>query len=497
MNSKWARYIRIILLMGVIAAAVFLIMPAGTPQGPDEAIEKDGGNVQSYVYTPVAIDNAQYEESVTEETVALYLPSQDFSSASTYVQTIYLSQYETLHEGAVKEILRGIRSIDSDSSPINLYLLSFVKTDSIISVNLSGNTDISDIQLFAVAYCITNTLTEFADVSHVNILMDDKAISINGIPYGALSYFENSLQIEFWQLSNKVQALLTQSDIAPSFNLPVSLYYGASPSLLVGEVRDIACYADTVKMVPYMIEELAKGPRDASRAQRLLPAEARLYSLDIDENESGALSIRMSISGAVSSHFARSRIEPRVAVAAIAMSLFDFYPNVDDVSIYFTDGLQSEYSGITRPGCELLLGSTITVYYPYAEGGMALPVEKTVPSYTLSMPDTLLGEMLSQPSGLDVSGIFPPNTDASDIMSISQQEGVAHVNVSERFLRELRNTSAETEKTIIYCIVNTICDNKKAKQVLFMAEGFAGDNPPGRINLSEPLYYNPGIIIKQ
>jgi hypothetical protein len=495
MKRNWARLIRITLLLGVIFAALLFIAPGNDPDDFDESPEKNARD--NYIYIPVEVDAAQDEEYVTEETVAIYMPAQDFTSASTYVQTIYLSRYETLHEGAVKEILRGIRGLDGSESPVNLYLLSFVKTDGIVSVNLSGDTDISDIQLFAVAYCITNTLTEFADVSYVNILMDDKAVSISGVPYGALSYFENSLQIEFWQLSNKVQALLSESDIAPSFSLPLSLYYGAPPSLIVGEVRDIICYADTANMLPYLIEELAKGPRDAGRAQRLLPAEARLHSLNIEENDSGALSIRMNISGAVSSHFARNRIEPRVAVASIAMSIFDFYPNAEDVSIYFTDGLQSEYTGITRPACELLLGSTITIYYPLAERGMALPVEKTVPSYTLSMPDTLLSEMLTQPLGLDVGGIFPQGTDASDIKSISQKEGVAYVNVSGRFLQELRNTDTETEKTIVYCIVNTICDNKKAKQVLFLAEGFAGDNPPGRINLSEPLYYNPGIIIKQ
>ena len=492
MEQKKTRYIKFALVFLLVIMLGTFALPFSSQRRSDE---QPAVPVSEY-----AIGRAQAadeeEDPITEETVAVYVPSEDFLSASTYVQTITLSRYETVHEGAVKEILRSVRGVTGERPrPVNLYLLSFVKSDDIASVNFSGDTELSDSELFAIAYCVTNTLTEFTDVNYVNVLMDDKAVSVGGVPLGVMTYFTSSLQIEYWQFSNRAQALNEQSDIAASFSLPISLYYGTSTSLVVGEVRLIQCHADISRMIPPVIEELAKGPRDSGRARRLLPSDARLYSWETFEDDNGALSVKLNISGAVSSFFARNKIEPRVAVASIALSLFDFYPGLEQVSVYFMDGLQSEYSGITRPGCELLLGSTITLYFPPADGkSMVIPVERTVLSYMMAMPDMLLEEMMQAPVGIEVSGIFPPNTDKADIRSIKQQDDVAYVNISGNFLKELRACEPVQENNIVYCIVNTITDNKNVKKVVFLVDGYACDNVPGRINLSEPLYYNPGII---
>ena len=497
MDQKGVRYTKLALMFLLIVAVGAFVVPFSAVQVLGDVGEQIADLPQAqYETVPVIGYEAELEDMLTEETVAIYVPLSDFSAASTYVQTISLSRYETVHEGAVKEILRSVRSATGNlARPINLYLLSFVETDNIACVNLSGDTDISDMELFAIAYCLTNTLTEFGDIAYVSILMDDMAVSFDGVPMGVMTYFNNSLQIEYWQLSNRAKALHEQSDIAASFSLPISLYFGAPSSLVVGEIREIPCYADTQKMIPSVIEELTKGPRDTGKAQRLFPPDAKLNSWEVSEDEDGAWSLRLEISGAVSSYFARNKVEPRVAVASVALSLFDFYPKLQSVSVYFTDGLQSEYTGITRPGCELLLGSTITMYFPPESGGNAIiPVERTVPSYMMSMPDLLLDEMTKTPVGIEVGGIFPPNTDASDIRSIKQQDDVAYVNITERFLTELRAVDAAQEKRIVYCMVNTIINNKSAKKVVFTVDGYSCDNVPGRINLSELLYYNPGIV---
>ena len=70
------------------------------------------------------------------------------------------------------------------------------------------------------------------------------------------------------------------------------------------------------------------------------------------------------------------------------------------------------------------------------------------------------------------------------------------MNLSANFYRCCQALDASAERSVIYCMVNTLCAADNIQAVRFYVEGVSAETLAGTIYLRSPLMPNPGIVIE-
>ena len=466
----------------VLMLAAFMLAGLCSCENDTAGEVKDSGDM----IKPKAL--SEQTSAITHQTAKLYVPDPGFKDAQVSIQSVAILPSENVYSAVVRTLLSIISSQNTDIS-----LLSFAFTGDIANVNLSCDAnEIGEHGVFTLAYCLTNTLTEFSDVEYVNLLIDDRAVSFGGIPYGAMSRFEDELATEYWRMTINYAEISAGS--VHQYDHNAAFYYGAlSDPLLLGEVRQIS-YSNLDSALTSIIEELAKGPRDTASMTRLLPSGAYLARYNSFDTENGKV-LSLYISGDIDDFSDRNDIDKELIRASVAMSVFDYYPDCCQVSVFFDEDTAEKGSNLHRTEFELLLGSKLTMYYPLLDDSKIARIDAVVPAYQDADPQILIDGLFDEPSQESgVLAIFPGDISAEDILSINIFDGEAVVDISQKLLLSLREMDATYERNTVFCIVNTLCRSMDVGSVTFLVNGEPCGNVSGRLNLSEPLMFNPGIV---
>jgi len=84
-----------------------------------------------------------------------------------------------------------------------------------------------------------------------------------------------------------------------------------------------------------------------------------------------------------------------------------------------------------------------------------------------------------------------------DILGVQTSGGVARVNLSGTFYRCCQVLNAREERSLIYAMVNTLCQLDGIRGVRFYVEGRAAETMAGGIYLKSVLLPNPGIVVQR
>ena len=425
-----------------------------------------------------------YEDQLREMTVTVYTPKNAFETVSTDSVSLRILPYESPAEAAVKELLGRVEDC-------SISLVSFAETAQTANVNLTGAFDrMNDRQKFVLAYCLTNTLCEFDSISCVNLLVDDKAMGFGNAPCGVFTLFEQDVDTAYWQFSSAVGEA---SKDTLRYNQKVTLYFGASDGeYLLAEPRDLS-FTGGQNVFATVFSALVKGPIDPASIS-LFPSSAYLSQCDLEKDEAtGKQLLSLRIEGSVYAYLTRSNLSPQLAASCAAMTFFDYYPDLSQINIVFDRGQNT--MTLLRAQEELKIGTTMELYYPRKHGGL-IRLDRIVSTFEQTSVDKLIDLIFDQPKQGNAEVFFPESISRSDIDSVTISDKKAIVHVSETFEDDIRALSAQQERDVLYCVVNTLCRNLDINRVVFYQNGAPLPSIEGRINLSGELFYNPGIIIE-
>ena len=424
------------------------------------------------------------------QALTLHIPSGGMRETVKKTAQVYVLEYESVYTAAVKELVTQMQSVSQQegSGMPSLSVLSVAVCGESVVVNLSGNrAALEEAQLFTVLYGIVNTLTEFNQIRYVGVLWQDSAFTLEGMPPGMFTRFDSD-----------VASAMNEYLQYPLKKL-IRLYYQSRHSAhLMTEVREIrtvepwAAVPEELfrQLLELAVRELSLGPRDTVNQARLLRS-ASVDSYRFAQNAEGKYDFVIFLSCA-EDFFVQTGADPKRAAESLAMTLFDLVPEAASIAVAFNGSVGAT---LFRPQIELTLGEILSVYHPHENNKTIVRVNNVIDSYRSAQADGLLPTFFTQPAPEDFSAtrILPEGTDGEDL-ELHYLLDTAYVEVSQRLYNALRAMDPAKERMTIYAIVNTLCESRGVRSVQFLMGAVPAANLPGRINLSEPLLFNPGII---
>ena len=191
---------------------------------------------------------------------------------------------------------------------------------------------------------------------------------------------------------------------------------------------------------------------------------------------------------------------------SIAMTMCSFLPDLDAVRVM----VDSEPITVCERGDTVMkfpegrihrrdfagcVGSTVNLYLVNSEG-MLQPTQRAVSMRSALSPRSLLAEMIRSAGGDNQPGFpVPEGIQPVDILGVQTSGGVARVNLSATFYRCCQVLNAREERSLIYAMVNTLCQLDGIRGVRFYVEGRAAETMAGGIYLRSVLLPNPGIVV--
>ena len=441
--------------------------------------------------------------------VALYYAMSDGASFSTVSTGIRADAGETIIEAAVKALLNPSSGEEAGFSAGDAHLLSSEYGCGVATVNLSidaRNTQ-SEQELLALVTSIGNTLLGIEGVRGVNVLVGGQSESFGRLPMGVQTDVIPSVTASYAQLLAEHDHLLSEGGMP--VNRTAVLYYPTTEGRwLVPELRQIT-FSDG-DFAGVLIEALKAGPLEETCAAASIPAGVELLEPvpRVETLSSGEHVLTLNFSSTLSNYLAFSGLDIWELVGSITLTVCSFLPEtnavriqvdgepitsceIGDTLLSFEDGL------IRRSDFANRVGSVATLYLA-ARDGTLQPVRRPVSMRSALSPRSLV-QALFAGSGETQEDVprfpAPEGTSEADIMGIQVSGQIARLNLSANFYRRCQQLTPDTERALIYCMVNTLCALDDISAVRFLVEGLAADTLAGTIYLKSPLMANPGIVV--
>jgi germination protein M len=133
--------------------------------------------------------------------------------------------------------------------------------------------------------------------------------------------------------------------------------------------------------------------------------------------------------------------------------------------------------------------TAVQIYFANEEGTKLFPVDRTlVYSSNISMERLIVNQIIDGPANEDSFATIHPNT---RVNSVIVQDGVCYVDLSEDFLNQIENVSAEVA---IYSLVNSLVEVNTTNKVQISIDGYTRDMYLGEISLDTVFTRNLEVI---
>ena len=439
--------------------------------------------------------------------VTLYFAAQDGTSFSTVTRSVVRGEGQSLPEAAVAALLsfaaeRNIRSLP------DTRLLSCEYACKTVTVNLS--IDARNVQtpqdLLALQASIGNTLLGLKGVSAVNVLIGNVSESCCQLPLGVQTEMITSVAAAYAQLQAERDRLTQPGNAEPVERTALLYFPSAAGNWLIPELRTVSIRNGSFVLA--LIDALKAGPRQESSAAPSIPEGVDLLEASpaIQTLSTGERVLELNFSSTLANYLAFSGLEVWKLAGSLSMTLCSFLPELDAVRILvnsdpitmceraqilirFPEGL------IHRGVFSDCIGSTATLYLVNNEG-MLQPVQRAVSMRSALSPRNLLNELILSGSGEGALRFpIPEGVRTVDLLGVQVSGGVARVNLSANFYRCCQVLNALQERSLIYAMVNTLCEMDDIRGVRFYVEGRSAETLAGGIYLKSVLLPNPGIIM--
>lgn len=364
-------------------------------------------------------------------------------------------------------------------------------------------------ELFAVRQAVTNTLTEFAEISYVNVLVGGRE---EGLDLGATVSVGTLTRAEDPDTAAKYARLEEQRQSGERVTRLATLYFPTTDGrFILPEVRSVDIAAGTaIDSLYTLLGELGRGT-DMALAAQLVPAPMS-YIEEMPEiiwTEDGAYrAIEIRFSALLDEALDEAGLTRAIYAAMLTDTLMGFIPGVEGLRIVIGEeslsGFQEEETPdgreialesamATRSDFGAYLGAPCVFYAQGMDEAKLRRVSRAVAQSGQDDPrERLTGLMrLSREEGVLA---LPQTLSGEDVLAVYTGEDEILVNLSERFAIALASLDERQERIAVYAMVNTLTEGGRAQVVRLYFEGEQRELPAGGVELRGALMRNPGMV---
>ena len=364
--------------------------------------------------------------------------------------------------------------------------------------------------LYAVRIAIANTLTEFSEVSYVNVLIGgrEEGFDLGGtVPVGTIT------RTEEMDTGARYHRLDDQRLGGMGMTLMTTLYFPAEDgSLLLPEVRNVRYQQMApIEYLYTLLEEIGKGT-DNPLASRDVPAPLD-YIREMPEivrTEDGAYrAIEIRFTEDLSDALAWAGLSRGMYIAMLTDTLMGFVPGVEGLKItigeeditglaaaHTPDGQAVEFDGAlaTRGDFGGYIGAPAVLYAREENGDGLVRVSSVLKQAQADNPRERLLGLMRLGEGETVYAL-PSGLEEGDILAVHVGEEIIAVNLSAKFRRQLAMLEPNAERAAVYAMVNTLTEGMERRRVAFFFEGQQVETLAGALEMRGTFMRNPGMVV--
>lgn len=346
---------------------------------------------------------------------------------------------------------------------------------------------LSQEMLFAVRMAIANTLTEFSEISYVNVLIGGRE---EGLDLGATLPVGTITRVDDLDVGARYSRLYEQRLSPGGVTLLTTLYFPAAEGgLLLPEVRSIA-YAQVspIEYLYTLLGELGKGAGLALCAQDVpAPMDYIEEMPEIVRTEDGYLAIELRMSGALTAALDAAGLAQETYLAMLTDTLMGFVPGVEGLRVSIGGETAAELA--TRSEFGGCVGAPATLYAGNGDG--LSRVRRVLPEADADDARARLAALMQ----LGEEGALPAGLAQEDILAVYAGEETIAVNLSSRFRDALAGLGHRQERAAVYAMVNTLTEDTRAERVAFFFEGEQVETLAGELEMRGAFLRNPGMVV--
>lgn len=348
---------------------------------------------------------------------------------------------------------------------------------------------LSQEMLYAVRMAIANTLTEFAEISYVNVLIGGRE---EGLDLGATLPVGTITRVDDLDVGARYSRLHEQRLSPGGVTLLTTLYFPAAQGgLLLPEVRSIA-YAQVspIEYLYTLLEELGKGAGLTLCAQDVpAPMDYIEEMPEIVRTEDGYLAIELRMSDALETALDAAGLTLDTYMAMLTDTLMGFVPGVEGLRVMIGGRTAADLT--TRSDFEGCVGAPATLYV--MDGTGLSRVQRVLPQALTDDARARLGALMEL--GEEDLFALPDGLTQEDILAVYAGEETIAVNLSGRFRDALAALAPAQERAAVYAMVNTLTEDTRASRVAFFFEGGQVQTLAGGLEMRGTFLRNPGMVV--
>ncbi len=451
------------------------------------------------------------------ETVVLYVPDATATRLITVSEKVQTSSLRHPMDETLQALLAYAGG--EKSSPLSPQ----TPLRALNPVELSGDTAVVNLgtsalwldpaQLYMVCRAITNTLCQWGDIHFVSVLINSRQMGLDmtaSVPAGC---FTADTHLSAEAMKSDLQSLIAGGNDRTHALLYYPIQGGKG---VAAEARQIDLDRhDKVSMVAALLHALSKDAETLQTAS-VLPnlTDCLIHDgIAVQENAAGGQVAVLRFNDAFNTVILDSGVPRSVMMASLALTVLTFVPGLSGLMVYAGEELITEVTpgstyrnaGLTvafengvmhRKDFETFLLSECPLFLA-AENGKLRRIIRALPYEETCSPRALVHCLVDGPQTQDSAperAPFPQGLADSDLLGAGLEDGVLLLNFSARFGTLCAGLSAESEKQLVYSLVNTLTEAETVRSVCIFIDGVQPATLSGGLYLPGTFMKNTGIV---
>lgn len=453
-------------------------------------------------------------------TVPLYLPSRDGQRLLARYVPVSMNHGRQDAESVARALLAfpGDESAGTlgNGTALGLYGSSPVEVSGgVCTVNLASSAlQLSSESFYNACLALSSTLCSLEDIHYVNVLITDRAVSMDitgNLPLGSLTAHPGEELPLLWEQLEARRTPLGEDPATMPLTSVATLYFPlADGSGVIAETRSLSFAGQTAdQQAAGLCAALSSGAQYLSGVSampdlgRLMSSPPRAAKLD-----DGGRLVNLYFYADLEKTLRQAGVDMPCFVAAVTSTLTSFIPAVSSVRFYMGETpITSAYSRhhgssvfpsglVQRQQFAPYLMEQTTLYF--TDGDHLKAVQRAVPYRESLNPRHLLALLMAGPTQDELDGglfpVLPIGLTEEDILGVALMDGTLILNLSGRCAELLRAQADISEQLACYSMVNTLCRALGIKRVRFFFDGEMAETLAGMLYWGGEFLLNPGLI---
>ena len=466
--------------------------------------------------TQITLDAEAPEQDMIEpqeETVMLYFLDEEGMVLVPVARTITVEAGMHRAEAALRALCAGPLEDEAAYWPEAGALSvrrGFELSGGVATVSLPARMRaLSPEALYAVRMAITHTLTEFAEISYVNVLVDGREEGFDlaaTMPVGALSRVEDLDVSSRYLRQDELRQSAQDAGVA---RLTTLHFPSKDGRWILPEVRRVTYAAlQPIEYLYTILEEIGKGTDNPLAMDVPAPMKYIEEMPEIVRTDDGAYrAIEIRLDAEIDTALLDSGLTRGAYIALLTDTLMGFVPGLDGVLVRIGGEQVTGISAEDTPdGREIVFEQTLATRedfagYIGAPGTLYLPAREGVKLTRVSciFPQELQFDARQRlwqlAQALDEIGAIGEAVEEADILAVSVDRERILLNLSGGFAASIAGLTQAQERAAVYSIVNTLTEGIAAERMAFFFEGKQVERLAGGLEMRGEFLRNPGMVV--